>query len=111
MQIADQAASENTLSTTTSMMVYPEKFSVFMKQNPIWNFYEISKNDYMGLPEEEKMKLIDDYYRHMSDGKSKFTFRSCLIHFRMIVLSPNKFFFFYSVKSVCLLQTESVVYE
>ena len=64
-----------------------------MKQNLNWNFYEISKNDYMGLPEGEKMKLIDDYYRHMRNGKSKFTFRSCLIHLRMIVLSPNKFVF------------------
>ena len=94
MQIADEAASKNTSSMTISITVCPEKFSVFIKQNLIWNFYEISKNDYMGLPEGEKMKLIDDYFRHMRDGKSKFTFRSCLIHLRMIVLSPNKFVFF-----------------
>ena len=74
MQIADQAASENTSSLTASMTVCPEKFSALMKQNPIWNFYEISKSDYMAMPDGEKMKLIDGYYKHMSDGKSNFNF-------------------------------------
>ena len=89
MQIADQAASDNTSSSSASMTVCPEKFSAFMKQNPIWNFYEISKSDYMGMPEGEKMKLIEGYYRHTSDGKSKFDFRSCLIHLRMLGLGPK----------------------
>ena len=58
MEIADQAASETTSSSATSMAIIPEKFSGFMKQNPIWNFYEISKSDYIAIPEVEKHKLI-----------------------------------------------------
>ena len=47
MEIADQQASQNSTSTTTTTTtaVNLEKFNSFMKQNPIWNFYEISKSD------------------------------------------------------------------
>ena len=71
MQIADQAASESTSFSTESMTVCPEKSSVFMKQNPIWNFYEIPKSDYIAMSNGEKMKLINDYYKHTSDGMHK----------------------------------------
>ena len=76
MEIADQQASQNSASTTTTTTtaVNPEKFNSFLKQNPIWNFYEISKSDYLMMPENEKMQLIDCYYKHMNDGKSKFIF-------------------------------------
>ena len=32
------------------------------------------------------MKLIDGYYKHMSDGKSKFNFWSSLIHLSLLDL-------------------------
>ena len=88
MEIADQQASQNSTSTTTTTTtaLNPEKFNSFMKQNPIWNFYEISKSDYLMMPENEKMQLIDCYYKHMNDGKSKFIFTSCLICLRMLTL-------------------------
>ena len=88
MEITDQQASQNSTSTTTTTTtaVNPEKFNSFMKQNPIWNFYEISKSDYLMMPENKKMQLIDCYYKHMNDGKSKFIFRSCLICLRMLTL-------------------------
>ena len=76
MEIADQQASQNSASTTTTTTtaVNPEKFNSFLKQNPTWNFYEISKSDYLMMPENKKMQLIDCYYKHMNDGKSKFIF-------------------------------------
>ena len=45
MEIADQQSSQNSTSTTTTTAtaINPEKFNSFMKQNPICNFYEISK--------------------------------------------------------------------
>ena len=89
LQIADQAASQETLPSSTSMDVSPEIFSGFMRQNPIWDFYGTTKSDYMAMPEGEKLKLVDRYYRHMSDGKSKFLFRSCLIQLRMLALGPK----------------------
>ena len=86
MEIADQAASETTSSSATSMAVSPEKFSGFMKQNPIWNFYEISKSYYIAMQEVEKHKLIQEYYKHMIDAKIVFNFRSCLIHLSMLLI-------------------------
>ena len=86
MEIPDQAASETTSSSATSMALSPEKFYGFMKQNPIWNFYEISKSDYTAMPEVEKYKLIQGYYKHMNDGKIVFNFRSCLIHLSMLLI-------------------------
>ena len=53
MEIADQQASQNSTSTTTTA-VNPQKFNSFMKQNPIWDFYEISKSDYLMMPENQK---------------------------------------------------------
>ena len=84
MEIANQQASQNSTSTTTA--VNPDKFNSFMKQNPIWNFYEISKSDYLVLPKNKKMQLIDCYCRHMNDGKSKSIFTSCLIPLYMMSL-------------------------
>ena len=88
MEIANQQASQNSTSTTTTTTtaVNPKKFNSFMKQNSIWNFYEISKSDYLMMPENEKIQLIDRYYKHMNDGKSKFIFTSCLICLRTLKL-------------------------
>ena len=88
MEIADQQASQNSTSTTTTTAtaISPEKFNSFMRQNPILNFYEISKSDYLMMPENEKIQLIDRYYKHMNDGKSKFIFTSCLVCLRMLTL-------------------------
>ena len=47
MEIADQQASEPTKTTTTTTAVNPNRFNVFMQQNPTWNFFKISKNDYL----------------------------------------------------------------
>ena len=63
LQIEDKAAS-NVSSSNESITVCPDKFSSFMKQNPIWNFYEITQSNYVAMPEGEKMKLINDYYKH-----------------------------------------------
>ena len=112
MQSADQAASENTSSSSTSMTVSPDKFQIFMKKNPIWNFFQICKSDYMGMPEVERAKLIDNYYRHMSDGKSNFNFLICLIHLRMLALGLSKFFFsFFSIESNLSPKTQHVIHE
>lgn len=53
MEIADQQASEPT-TTTTTIAVNLNRFNVFMQQNPIWNFFEISKNDYLMKSDNEK---------------------------------------------------------
>ena len=73
MKMAGQAAS-NTASLDESLKLCPNKFSNFMKQNPIWNFYEITQSDYVAMPEGEKSRLINEYYKYMSTGKHKSLF-------------------------------------
>ena len=90
LQIADQAASNSVSSSEESMSVCPDKFSNFMKQNPIWNFYEISQSDYVSMPDGEKMKLINDYYNHMSNGKRKFDYLFFCLEFQLQLLDLAK---------------------
>ena len=73
LQIADQAASNSVSSSEEFMSVCPDKFSNFMKQNPIWNFYEISQSDYVSMPDGEKMKLnvINFSFNTTSSAKTK----------------------------------------
>ena len=44
-----------------------------MKQITIWDFYNISKEEYLAMPEQEKRLKISNYYSNMkSKDSSKF---------------------------------------
>ena len=46
-----------------------------MKQITIWNFFGISKDKYLAMPEEEKRVKISQYYSDMkSRGAGEFCF-------------------------------------
>ena len=48
-------------------------FLNFMKQITIWDFYNISKEEYLAMPEQEKRLKISNYYSNMkSKDSSKF---------------------------------------
>ena len=48
-------------------------FLKFMKQITIWDFYGISKEEYLAMSEQEKRLKISDYYSNMkSKAASKF---------------------------------------
>ena len=50
-------------------------FIEFMKQITIWNFFGISKDKYLAMPEEEKRVKISQYYSDMrSRGAGEFCF-------------------------------------
>ena len=49
-----------------------EKFSTFMKRNPIWQFYSLTQDCYLQKTNEEKIRLIDNYYKSMMEGKILF---------------------------------------
>ena len=54
-------------------------FLEFMKQITIWDFYGISKEQYLAMSEQEKRLKISDYYSNMkSKGSGKFLFSFCL---------------------------------
>ena len=55
---------------------FDEKLFVeFMKKITIWDFFGISKEQYLAIPEQEKRVKISQYY---SDMKSKRTGELCL---------------------------------
>ena len=48
-------------------------FLEFMKQITIWDFYSISKEQYLAMSEQEQRLKISDYYSNMkSKGSGKF---------------------------------------
>ena len=47
------------------------QFTRFMQTIPIWEFFKISQSKYLSYTKEKKMKLINDYYIGMQQGKSK----------------------------------------
>ena len=48
-------------------------FLNFMKQITIWDFYNIIKEEYLAMPEQEKRLKISNYYSNMkSKDSSKF---------------------------------------
>ena len=49
-------------------------FIEFMKQITIWDFFGISKEQYLAIPEQEKRVKISQYY---SDMRSKSTGEFC----------------------------------
>ena len=50
-----------------------EVFLKFMKQITIWDFYNISKEEYLAMSEQEKRLKISNYYSNMkSKDSSKF---------------------------------------
>ena len=69
-------ASENFEQVTNE---FDEKLFVeFMKRITIWDFFGISKEQYLAIPEQEKRFKISQYYSDMkskqSTGKSMFFF-------------------------------------
>ena len=53
-------------------------FLEFMKQISIWDFFGISKQEYLAMSEEEKKVKISQYYFDMSKGKSTGELFVCL---------------------------------
>ena len=60
-------------------------FLEFMKQVTIWDYFGLSKDKYLALPEPEKKVKISQYYSYMkSEGAGEFFF--CLV----VCLRPVK---------------------
>ena len=56
-----------------------EKFSTFMQRKPIWQFYSLTHDCYLQKTNQEKIHLINNYYKSMMEGKfCFFTFESAI---------------------------------
>ena len=59
---------------------FDEKLFVeFMKKITIWDFYGISKEQYLAIPEQEKRVKISQYYFDMKSKQSTGEFVFCLV--------------------------------
>ena len=52
-----------------SLNINPEKYQKFMALNPVWSFFNISRQDYLSLSQEARANFIEKYYKHMLNGK------------------------------------------
>ena len=60
-----------TESSPQDVTIEVAQFTKFMQTTPIWEFFKISQQKYPSYTKEEKMKIINDYYIGMQQGKSK----------------------------------------
>ena len=84
LDIADQQASLATVATTTNTVDFDEKeFKQFMVKNPVWDFFCISKDDYLRKTKAEKEQLIISYYNQMKAGEqiTFYCLSRCLLRF------------------------------
>ena len=69
----EQMEFESSVATTASQGVNfeidPEKYRNYLSINPIWNFLSLSKDEYFKLSIGERKSHIENYYRHMLNGK------------------------------------------
>ena len=47
-----------------------DKFVTFMQRKPIWLHFSISQDSYLRKSNEEKARMINEYYNYMVNGKS-----------------------------------------
>ena len=60
-----QASTADNISTH-----YDEATSIkYMDKNAVWEFYSMSKDEYLLKSREEKLSMISDYYNQMKKGK------------------------------------------
>ena len=63
-------AAENFEKTSVEEAFDENLFIEFMKKVAIWDYFAISKNDYLTLSEQEKRDKISKYYSDMKSRKS-----------------------------------------
>ena len=60
----------STASTANqNLEIDPEKYRNYLAVNPIWNFLSLSKDEYFKMSIEDRKSHIQNYYRHMLNGK------------------------------------------
>ena len=66
---------DSVASTTNQKVdfeVEPDRYRKYLNINPIWNFLSLSKDEYFNLSISDRKSHIENYYRHMLNGKNRF---------------------------------------
>ena len=46
-----------------------DRFASFMQRRPIWLYFSITQDSYLSKTNEEKSRMINEYYNYMVKGK------------------------------------------
>ena len=46
-----------------------DRFASFMQRKPIWLYFSITQDSYLSKTNEEKSRMINEYYNYMVKGK------------------------------------------
>ena len=46
-----------------------DRFASFMQRKPIWFYFSITQDSYLCQTNEEKTRMINEYYNYMAKGK------------------------------------------
>ena len=56
------------IEISTAEQVNEEILKEFFSKTTVWDFYEITKGEYMNKSDDEKKNLIINYYNYMNPG-------------------------------------------
>ena len=59
----------SSFSSNQAQSIDSEQFSLFMQRKPIWQFYSLTQDCYLQKTNQEKIRLIENYYKSMMEGK------------------------------------------
>lgn len=80
MEIEGNYAVDST-GSTNDVEIDIDKYQKFMSINPIWDYFNIPKNEYLMQTREQRVPLIQKYYKSMVNGK-----RLCLSFFFFFII-------------------------
>ena len=64
----------STTVTAQGQSIDAEQFSLFMQRKPIWEFYSLTQDCYLQKTNQEKISLIQNYYKSMMEGRFLFNY-------------------------------------
>ena len=60
----------STANQKVDFEIDPDKYRKYLTVNPIWNFLSLSKDEYFNLSIGDRKSHIENYYKHMLNGKN-----------------------------------------
>ena len=63
------SSATSTVNQKVDFQIDPEKYRNYLSLNPIWKFLSLSKDEYFKLSADDRKMHIENYYKHMLNGK------------------------------------------
>ena len=80
LAMAEEPKSQGTMGQVTSLDQVDQKIlGEFLNKSSVWDFYDMEKGEYMSKDNNEKEKLIINYYDKMVKGMLLIFFTICYV--------------------------------